>query len=80
MEIRMAKVKLRTAAEHEATIKPLQQKCPRLSHCKVILGQSKERNVIALIEAPNKGPLESVVAIHHGRMVQSLSRFLAAQP
>jgi uncharacterized protein (DUF2252 family) len=66
----MAKVKLRTAAEREAAGKALRQKCPRLSHGKVVLGQGK-RDIVALIKSSNEGRLENLIPIRHGRMLQS---------
>ena len=54
---------------HEAG-KALREKCPRISHREVVLGQG-ERDVVKLIEASNKDRLENLVPIRHGRMVQS---------
>jgi uncharacterized protein (DUF2252 family) len=67
----MAKVKVRMVAERQQAGKSLRAKCPRLAHGKVILGQGKKRDVVALIEASNKGRLKNLVPIRHGRMVQS---------
>jgi uncharacterized protein (DUF2252 family) len=66
----MRQMKLRTTAEREQAGKFLRQKFPRLSHGKVILGQGK-RNIVSLIEASNRGRLENLVPIRHGRMLQS---------
>jgi uncharacterized protein (DUF2252 family) len=66
----MAKVKIRTVAERQQAGKSLREKCPRLSHGKVILGQGK-RDIIALIKASNEGRLENLIPIRHGRMLQS---------
>jgi uncharacterized protein (DUF2252 family) len=66
----MKGVKLRTSAEREAAGKALRQNCHRLSHGKVILGQGK-RDIVSLIEASNKGRLEPLIPIRHGRMLQS---------
>jgi uncharacterized protein (DUF2252 family) len=66
----MAKVKIRTVAERQQAGKSLREKCPRLSHGKVILGQGK-RDIVALIKASNEGRLENLVPIRHGRMLQS---------
>jgi len=67
----MKSLKLRTADERGEAGKALRQKCPRLSHSKAILGRSKNRDIVALIEASNKGRLENLIPIRHGRMVQS---------
>jgi hypothetical protein len=66
----VAKVKIRTAAEREQAGKSLREKCPRLSHGKVILGQGK-RDIVAMIKASNEGRLENLIPIRHGRMLQS---------
>jgi len=66
----MKQIKLRTTAERMEAGKALRQKCSRLSQGKVILGQGK-RNIVSLIEASNKGRLEPLVPIRHGRMLQS---------
>jgi uncharacterized protein (DUF2252 family) len=66
----MKQLKLRTTAEREQAGKFLRQKCPRLSHGKVVLGQGK-RNIVSLIEASNRGRLENLVPIRYGRMLQS---------
>jgi uncharacterized protein (DUF2252 family) len=66
----MAKVKLRTVAERQQAGKSLREKCPRLSHGKVILGQGK-RDVVALIKSSNEGRLENLIPIRHGRMLES---------
>ncbi|MFZ1118875.1 MAG: DUF2252 domain-containing protein [Candidatus Binataceae bacterium] len=66
----MAKVKIRTVGERQQAGKSLREKCPRLSHGKVILGQGK-RDIIALIKASNEGRLENLIPIRHGRMLQS---------
>ena len=54
---------------HEAG-KALREKCPRISHREVVLGQG-ERDIVKLIEASNKDRLENLIPIRHGRMVQS---------
>ena len=54
---------------HEAG-KALRERCPRISHGEVVLGQG-ERDVVKLIEASNKDRLQNLVPIRHGRMVQS---------
>jgi hypothetical protein len=66
----MAKVKIRSIAERQQAGKSLRQKCPRLSHSKVILGQGK-RDIVALIKDSNEGRLENLIPIRHGRMLQS---------
>ena len=67
----MVKVKIRTVAERQQAGKSLREKCPRLSHGKVILGQGKKRDIVALIKASNEGRLENLTPIRHGRMLQS---------
>jgi uncharacterized protein (DUF2252 family) len=54
---------------HEAG-KALREKCPRISHRDVVLGQG-ERDIVKLIEASNKDRLENLIPVRHGRMVQS---------
>ena len=54
---------------HEAG-KALRDKCPRISHRDVVLGQG-ERDIVKLIEASNKDRLENLIPVRHGRMVQS---------
>ncbi len=67
----MAKIKILSKEQRLEAGKSLRQKCPRLSHGKVILGQGEKRDVVALIEASNKGRLENLVPVRHGRMLQS---------
>jgi uncharacterized protein (DUF2252 family) len=67
----MTKVKLRTIAEREQAGKSLRQKCSRLSHGKVILGQGKDRDIVALLESSNKHRLEHLIPVRYGRMLQS---------
>ena len=67
----MAKSKIRTTAERQQAGKSLREKCPRLSHGKVILGQGKKRDIVALIKSSNEGRLENLIPIRHGRMLQS---------
>jgi uncharacterized protein (DUF2252 family) len=67
----MKEMKLRTNAERQEAGKSLREKCPRLSHGKVILGQRKKRDIVGLIEASNKGRLEDLIPIRYGRMLQS---------
>ena len=67
----MGRVKIRTTAERQQAGKALREKCPRLSHSKVILGQGKRRDIVALIKASNEGRLENLIPIRHGRMLQS---------
>jgi uncharacterized protein (DUF2252 family) len=64
-------VKLRTIAEREQAGKSLRQKCSRLSHGKVILGQGKDRDIVALLESSNKHRLEHLIPVRYGRMLQS---------
>src|SRR5262249_27796383 len=66
----MKQMKIRSVAERQAAGKSLRLKCSRLSHGKIILGQDK-RDIVRLIEASNKGRLENLVPIRHGRMLQS---------
>ena len=51
--------------------KSLREKCPRISHGKVVLGHGGKRDVVTLIKASNEGRLEELVPIRHGRMLQS---------
>jgi uncharacterized protein (DUF2252 family) len=67
----VAKVKLLTKEERYQAGRSLRQRCPRLSHGKVILGQGKKRDIVALIKASNEGRLENLIPIRHGRMLQS---------
>ena len=69
--IHMAKIKLLTNEQRQQAGKSLRQKCPRLSHGKVILGQGEKRDIVALIKDSNEGRLENLVPIRHGRMLQS---------
>jgi hypothetical protein len=62
---RMAKLKLRTVAERQQVGKSLREKCPRLSHGKVIRGQGKKRDIVALIKASNEGRLENLIPIRY---------------
>ena len=54
---------------HEAG-KALREKCSRISHRDVVLGQG-ERDILKLIEASNKDRLKNLIPVRHGRMVQS---------
>lgn len=67
----MAKIKLLTKEQRYQAGKSLRQKCPRLSHGKVILGQGKKRDIVALIKASNEDRLKDLIPIRHGRMLQS---------
>src|SRR5512139_1679796 len=67
----MAKVELPTREQREQAGKALRDKCPRLSHAKVVVRQGKKRDVVALIKESNEGRLENLVPIRHGRMLQS---------
>jgi uncharacterized protein (DUF2252 family) len=52
--------------------KLLRDKCPRMSHGKVVLGQGeKKRDIVALVKASNDDRLENLIPVRHGRMVQS---------
>ena len=64
----MAKVKIRTVTDRQQAGKSLRERCPRLSHGKVILGRGKKRDIVALIKASNEGRLENLIPIRHGRM------------
>jgi Uncharacterized protein conserved in bacteria (DUF2252) len=66
----MAKVRILSKEQRHDAGKALREKCPRKSHAEVVLGQG-ERDVVALIEASNKGRLENLIPIRHGRMLQS---------
>src|SRR5438093_276528 len=65
------KVKIRTIAERQQAGRSLREKCPRQSHGKVVLGQGKKRDPVALIEASNEDRVENLIPIRHGRMLQS---------
>ena len=67
----MAKVKLPSREQREQAGQALRDKCPRLSHAKVVVRQGKKRDVVALIKESNEGRLENLVPIRHGRMLQS---------
>ena len=67
----MAKMKLLTREQRMAAGKSLREKCPRLSHGKVVLGHGEKRDVVTLIKASNEGRLEELIPIRHGRMLQS---------
>jgi uncharacterized protein (DUF2252 family) len=67
----VAKVKLLTKEQRYQAGKSLRQKCPRLSHGKVVLGQGEKRDIVALIEDSNKDRLKNLVPVRHGRMLQS---------
>jgi uncharacterized protein (DUF2252 family) len=67
----MAKIRILTKEQRQQAGKSLREKCPRLSHGKVILGQGKKRDIVALIRESNEGRLENLIPIRHGRMLQS---------
>jgi uncharacterized protein (DUF2252 family) len=67
----VAKLTLLTKEQRYQAGKSRRERCPRLSHGKVILGQGKKRDIVALIKASNEGRLENLVPIRHGRMLQS---------
>ncbi len=67
----MAKIEILTKEQRHQAGKSLREKCPRSSHGKVILGQGKKRDIVALIKASNEGRLENLIPIRHGRMLQS---------
>ena len=71
----MAKIALRTTEQRLAAGKALRDKCSRAAHGKVIMGQGPKRDVVELIEASNKGRLENLVPVRHGRMLQSAFAF-----
>ena len=60
---------------HEAG-KALREKCPRISHRDVVLGQG-ERDIVKLIEASNKDRLQNLVPVRHGRMAAVSVRILS---
>ena len=55
----MTKLKIPTREERMQAGKALREKCPRLSHGKVVLGHGGKRDVVALIKASNEGRLEN---------------------
>ncbi len=67
----MARILIRTREQRHEAGKALREKCPRLSHGKVVLGRGGKRDIVALIKASNEGRLENLVPIRHGRMLQS---------
>jgi uncharacterized protein (DUF2252 family) len=67
----VARPKLRSREQREQAGKALRDKCPRLSHAKVVARQGKKRDIVALIKESNEGRLENLVPIRHGRMLQS---------
>jgi uncharacterized protein (DUF2252 family) len=67
----MAKIRILTREQRREAGKLLREKCPRSSHGKVILGQGKKRDIVALIKASNEGRLENLIPVRHGRMLQS---------
>jgi uncharacterized protein (DUF2252 family) len=67
----MAKIKLLTREVRQQAGKSLREVCPRSSHGRVILGQGEKRDIVALIKESNKGRLENLIPIRHGRMLQS---------
>jgi uncharacterized protein (DUF2252 family) len=67
----MAKIRILTKEQRHQAGKSLREKCPRSSHGKVILGQGKKRDIVALIKASNEGRLENLIPVRHGRMLQS---------
>ena len=71
----MAKINLRTTEQRLEAGKKLRDKCPRPSHGKVVLGQGNKRDVVALIAESNKGRLQNLVPVRHGRMMQSAFAF-----
>jgi uncharacterized protein (DUF2252 family) len=67
----MAKITLLTKEERYEAGKSRRQKCPRLSHGKVILGRGDKRDIVKLIEDSNKDRLKNLIPVRHGRMLQS---------
>lgn len=67
----MTKVNIPTGGGYQQAGKSLRDKCPRVSHGKVILGQGHKRDIVALIKASNKDRLENLIPIRYGRMAQS---------
>ena len=58
----------------EAQGKSLREKCPRLSHGKVLLGQG-ERDPLDLLESSSKDRVESLLPVRWGRMMESAFAF-----
>ena len=67
----MTKLKIPTREERRQAGKALREKCPRVSHGKVVLGHGEKRDVVALLKASNEGRLENLIPVRHGRMLQS---------
>jgi uncharacterized protein (DUF2252 family) len=68
---RMARARLLTRDERHEAGKALRDRCPRASHGKLVLGQGAKRDVVSLIAASNRGRLENLIPVRHGRMLQS---------
>ena len=67
----LTKMKIRARAERQEAGKSLREKCPRVSHGKIVFGQGKTRDIVALIKASNEDRLANLIPIRHGRMLQS---------
>jgi len=67
----MPKVEILTKEQRHEAGKSLREKCPRLSHGKVVLGQGRKRDIVTLIKESNEGRLENLIPIRHGRMLES---------
>ena len=66
---------LRNTENRRAAGKALRSKVPRASHAKLPTHR-KGRDVIAMLEASNKGRVEALVPIRYGRMLHSPFAFL----
>jgi hypothetical protein len=63
----VATTSMRTREHRQAAGKALRDTCARLVHGKVIVGHGDTRDLIALINASNDGPLEELLSVRHGR-------------
>jgi hypothetical protein len=63
----VATTSIRTGEHRQAAGKALRDKCARLVHGKVLLGHGDTRDLIALINASNEGPVEELLPVRHGR-------------
>ncbi|TFU06202.1 DUF2252 domain-containing protein [Polymorphobacter arshaanensis] len=70
-----ASKRIRSKEERRTAGKTLRVNCPRDAHGKVIIGSDPDRDIVKLIKAQNKGRLENLLPVRHGRMSQSAFAF-----
>jgi uncharacterized protein (DUF2252 family) len=70
-EARVARMTLATAQERLEAGRSLRDRCSRVRHGEVVLGQGRRRDVASIIEASNHGRVKNLIPIRHGRMLQS---------